>query len=79
MNRKASFSVDSLSSVIEDNMREVQAQLEKISGNTDISIGEMFSMQIKMNHLNQMTEMCSSVVHVSNQACSSMLSKLGRT
>lgn len=43
-----------------------------------ISIGDMFEMQMLMNHLSQLSEMSAGVVSASNTAINSMASKLAR-
>lgn len=76
--KKASFEMEELSNIIEENMKVVKDQLDKIRSNPEISIGEMFQMQMLMNHMNQLSEMCASIVAASNQAIQSAASKISR-
>jgi len=77
--KRASFEMEELSSIIEENMKTVKEMLGKLRSQGDeISIGDMFQMQMLMNHLSQLSEMCSSVVAASNQAVMAMASKISR-
>jgi hypothetical protein len=67
------FSVASLFKIIGDATRSAKAKLLEIKDrNSAISIGDMFEMQMLMNHLSQLSEMSTSVVSASNSAISSM-------
>ena len=54
--------------------QDVQRQLEALTANDDknISIADMFEMQMLMNHLSQLSEMSTAVVSAANTAISSM-------
>lgn len=72
-NVQSGFSVKSLFSVINDATVSAKAKLSSIkSRRSSISIGDMFEMQMLMNHLSQLSEMSTSVVSASNSAISSM-------
>jgi hypothetical protein len=67
------FSVDDLFNLIGDATKQVKEKLKTIKGaGSNISIGDMFEMQMLMNHLAQLSEMSTSVVSASNSAISSM-------
>lgn len=64
---------DFLKGVVNDATQQVKTKLEKIKSNKSaISIGDMFEMQMLMNHLAQLSEMSTSVMSASNSAVSSM-------
>lgn len=55
----------------------VQGKLAQIRDRTtSVSIGDMFEMQMLMNHLSQMSEMATSVVGATNSAILSMTRNL---
>jgi hypothetical protein len=67
------FSVDELFSIVNDATAQVTEKLKVMKGKgSTISIGEMFEMQMLMNHLSQLSEMSTGVVSASNTAISSM-------
>jgi hypothetical protein len=67
------FAVDDLFNLVGEATAAVKAKLATIKGTgSSISIGEMFEMQMLMNHLSQLSEMSTSVVSASNSAISSM-------
>lgn len=67
------FSVSDLFQVVGDATRSAKAKLLEIKNrNSAISIGDMFEMQMLMNHLSQLSEMSTAVVSASNSAISSM-------
>jgi hypothetical protein len=66
------FKVDDLFDLIGSATKEVTKKLEKMKQTSNISIPDMFEMQMLMNHLSQLSEMSSSVVSASNSAISSM-------
>jgi hypothetical protein len=75
--RQSGFSVRTLFSVINDATVSAKAKLSAIKSNrSSISIGDMFEMQMLMNHLSQLSEMATSVVSASNSAISSMARNL---
>jgi len=70
---RAGFNVDFLLGTVGDATNQVKSKLEKMKGDgTKISIPDMFEMQMLMNHLSQLSEMCTSVVSASNSAIASM-------
>jgi hypothetical protein len=67
------FKVDVLFSLVNDATISAQTKLAEIkTRQSSISIGDMFEMQMLMNHLSQLSEMASSVVQASNTALMSM-------
>lgn len=62
-----------LKGVINDATQAVKKKLSEIqSAGSAISIGEMFEMQMLMNHLAQVSEMSTSVISSMNTSVSSM-------
>lgn len=73
LNKQSGFSVKALFSVINNATKSAQTKLSAIQGNRSaISIGDMFEMQMLMNHLSQVSEMATSVVSASNSAINDM-------
>lgn len=67
------FKVADLFSLVNTATISAKAKLLEIqSRRSAISIGDMFEMQMLMNHLSQLSEMSTSVVSASNTAISSM-------
>jgi len=67
------FSVEDLFGVVNDATISAKTKLLEIqSQKSAISIGDMFEMQMLMNHLSQLSEMATAVVSASNTAISSM-------
>ena len=76
-NIQSGFSVKTLFAVINNATVSAKAKLSSIkSRRSAISIGDMFEMQMLMNHLSQLSEMSTSVVSASNSAISSMARNL---
>jgi len=72
-NKQQGFNVQGLFSVVNNATISAQTKLQEIqSKKSSISIGDMFEMQMLMNHLSQISEMATSVVSASNTAISSM-------
>lgn len=72
-NKQSGFSVQSLFTVINDAVVSAKKKLLQIKANrSSISIGDMFEMQMLMNHLSQLSEMSTAIVNASNQAITSM-------
>lgn len=64
---------DFLRKVVNDATQQVKTKLDKIQkNNSAISIGDMFEMQMLMNHLAQLSEMSTSVISSMNSSVSSM-------
>jgi hypothetical protein len=72
-NTQSGFSVKALFSVINKATVSAKTKLSSISSRrSSISIGDMFEMQMLMNHLSQLSEMATSVVSASNSAIADM-------
>jgi len=68
-----SFSVNSIDQSVRDATEAVKAKLKQLqTKGENISIADMFEMQLMMNRLSQLSEMSSAVVSASNSAISSM-------
>ena len=73
INRQSGFTVNSLIGIINNAVGSAKMKLLQIQNNrSSISIGDMFEMQMLMNHLSQLSEMATDVVSASNTAISSM-------
>lgn len=71
--RQSAFYVQELFEVINDATVSARAKIQIIKERRSaISIGDMFEMQMLMNHLSQLSEMSTSVVAASNSAIMSM-------
>jgi len=67
------FTVSDLFKVVNDATISAQTKLQEIKNRrSSISIGDMFEMQMLMNHLSQLSEMSTNVVASSNTAIASM-------
>jgi len=72
--QESSFDLIQLISLVNQVSNDAKAKLNSISQQTSsVSIGDMFSMQMLMNHLSQMGEMASSVVSAINTSFSSLI------
>jgi hypothetical protein len=72
-NVQLGFSVKDLFTIINDAVQQAAQKLQEIKQNTTgVNIGDMFEMQMLMNHLAQLSEMSTSVVSASNTAINSM-------
>jgi len=72
-NVQPGFSVAQLFRLVNNATASCNAKLSEIQGsNSSISIGDMFEMQMLMNHLSQLSEMATAVVSSANSAISSM-------
>jgi len=72
-NIHSGFGVQSLFKIIQDATISAKTKLLEIKNRRSaISIGDMFEMQMLMNHLAQLSEMSTAVVSASNSAISSM-------
>jgi len=70
---QSGFSVNALFGIINDATISAKTKLLEIqSRRSAISIGDMFEMQMLMNHLSQLSEMSTGVVSASNTAIMSM-------
>lgn len=71
--KQSGFDVTRLFSLVNTATLSAKAKLDEIQlRRSAISIGDMFEMQMLMNHLSQLSEMSTSVVSASNTAISSM-------
>jgi len=78
-NVQSGFSVEALFACINNASVSAKTKLSAINARTSsISIGDMFEMQMLMNHLSQLSEMATSVVSASNSALSKMASNISR-
>jgi len=76
-NVQSGFSVQVLFKVIADAVQSAKTKLSEIKNRKSaISIGDMFEMQMLMNHLSQLSEMSSNVVAASNASISAMVRNL---
>jgi hypothetical protein len=67
------FAVDDLFGLVTDATKQVKDKMQVLKGKGEnISIADMFEMQMLMNHLSQLSEMSGSVVSASNSAITSM-------
>ena len=72
-NVQSGFNVNTLFSVVHDATVSAKTKLVQIKNRRSaISIGDMFEMQMLMNHLSQLSEMSTSVVAAANSAIMSM-------
>lgn len=72
-NIQSAFSVQDLFKVLNDATASAKLKLLEIKNRRSaISIGDMFEMQMLMNHLSQLSEMSTSVVSASNSAIQRM-------
>jgi hypothetical protein len=71
--KNSGFSVQALFTLLNDATTSAKTKIIAIKNNrSSISIGDMFEMQMLMNHLSQLSEMSSNVVSASNQAILTM-------
>lgn len=71
--KQSGFSVRALFSVVNAAVVSAQTKLLEIQRlRSSVSIGDMFEMQMLMNHLSQLSEMATNVVSASNSAIQSM-------
>jgi hypothetical protein len=72
-NIQSGFSVSDLFKIINDATASAKTKLLEIKNRRSaISIGDMFEMQMLMNHLSQLSEMTTSVVSAANSAIQRM-------
>jgi len=70
---QSGFGVQGLFAIVNNATVSAKAKLLEIQNRRSaISIGDMFEMQMLMNHLSQLSEMSTSVVAASNSAITSM-------
>jgi hypothetical protein len=67
------FQVSGLFSLVNNATISAQSKLQEIQARRSaVSIGDMFEMQMLMNHLSQLSEMATSVVSASNSVIQDM-------
>jgi len=67
------FQVGGLFTMVNDATRDAKVKLAEIqSRRSSISIGDMFEMQMLMNHLSQLSEMTTAVLSAANSSIQSM-------
>jgi hypothetical protein len=72
-NIQSGFGVTTLFKLLHDATISAKSKLLQIKNRRSaISIGDMFEMQMLMNHLSQLSEMSTAVVSASNSAISTM-------
>ena len=72
-NIQSGFGVEQLFKLVNDATVSAKTKLTEIKNRRSaISIGDMFEMQMLMNHLSQLSEMSTNVVAASNAAISAM-------
>lgn len=72
-NIQSGFEVNQLFKVVNDATISAKVKIGLISARRSaISIGDMFEMQMLMNHLSQLSEMATNVVSAANSAIMSM-------
>lgn len=72
-NIQSGFGVQTLFKIVSDATVSAKTKLLEIKNRrSSISIGDMFEMQMLMNHLSQLSEMSTAVVSASNSAIASM-------
>lgn len=77
--KASGFNVQQLFRVIANATISAKSKLSSISNRkSSVSIGDMFEMQMLMNHLSQLSEMATAVVSASNSAISTMAKNVGR-
>jgi len=70
---QAGFNVKALFTIVNNATISARNKLEIIQGKRSaISIGDMFEMQMLMNHLSQLSEMSTAVVSASSSAITDM-------
>lgn len=70
---QSGFGVQSLFRILNDATVSAKTKLLQIKNRrSSISIGDMFEMQMLMNHLSQLSEMSTAVVSASNSSIGSM-------
>jgi hypothetical protein len=76
-NIQSGFGVQGLFQIVSDATVSAKTKLLEIKNRRSaISIGDMFEMQMLMNHLSQLSEMSTNVVAAANAAISSMARNL---
>lgn len=77
--QREAFNMEDLISIVTDATIDVRNKIEDIQSRASaISIGDMFDVQMLMNHLTQLSEMSTSVVAAANTSIQSMASKISR-
>lgn len=66
------FSLRSLKVLLEDGVRRARTQIDKLRNSDEVSIAEMFEMQMLMNNLSQLSELSTGVASAAHNATMSM-------
>lgn len=67
------FDFSPLVQIVADATTDAKNQLNEIKNRKSaVSIADMFTMQMKMNHLSQMSEMTTAIINAANSATVSM-------
>jgi len=70
---RVGFKVDDMFSIVNDATKAVKTKMDALKGKgSNVSITEMFEMQMLMNRLSQLSGMSTSVMSASNTAIASM-------
>lgn len=65
--------VDALAALVESQSKEVADALRRLNEKgSEVSVADMFEMQMLMNHFSQLSEMNTNVVSAANSAINSM-------
>ena len=73
MTQREAFNMGDLISIVTNATVSAKQKIQEMQNRRSaISIGDMFDMQMLMNHLSQLSEMCNSVVSACNTAIMSM-------
>jgi hypothetical protein len=76
-NIQSGFGVQTLFKIVSDATQSAKSKLLQIKNRRSaISIGDMFEMQMLMNHLSQLSEMSTNVVAATNASISAMIRNL---
>jgi hypothetical protein len=76
---KQTINFSNLISIIESATSKAKAKIEDLQSHQDnVSIGDMFEMQIVMNTLTQLSELSTAIVSASNSAIRSMAQNVNR-
>ena len=76
---RESFNMEDLVKIVTDATIDVRNKIDDIkSRSSAISIGDMFDVQMLMNHLTQLSEMSTQVVAAANTSIQSMAGKISR-
>lgn len=73
MTQREAFSMNDLITIVTEATVSAKNKVQEIKNRgSAVSIGDMFEMQMLMNHLSQLSEMSTSVIQAANTAILSM-------